>query len=218
MFSWQFADAVYDFKSLIDCLEAREDKKWGRSSSRGRFLVVEILGDFSLDIVRNFVLRQEGEIYRWAVLSVRSNKGYCKKFKLPSSSPLLIIGMRNSFFSFPNCFTIARVITPLKTWTNGYNIEPPEPLKRCLWWTNPSIAPTEKKTGERADWACSQTDRTVTCGINWIHLRSNVSVIKQICGPFDLICHTHMGVDILLLWKVTSIYFCRLLFIKEKFY
>ena len=127
------------------------------------------------------------------------SKVYCKKFKLPSSYPLLIIGMRNSFFSFPNCFTMARVITPLKTWTNGYNIEPPEPLRICLWWTNPSIAPTEKKSGERPDWACSQTDRTVTCGINWIHLRSNVSVIKQICGSFDSICHTYVGVAIILL-------------------
>ena len=201
MFSWQFADSVYDFKSLIDCLEAREDKKWGRSSSRGRFLVVEILGDFSLDIVRNFVLRQEGEIYRWAWLSVRSNKGYCKKFKLPSSSPLLIIGMRNSFFSFPNCFTIARVITPLKTWTNGYNIEPPEPLRICLWWTNPC---TDRKKNYRNRWLrqflSPPVQRTVTCGINWIHLRSTVSVIKHICGSFDTICHTYVGVAIILLY------------------
>ena len=158
MFSWQFVDAVDDFKSLIDCLEAREDKKWGRSSSRGRFLVVEILGDFSLDIVRNFVLRQEGEIYRWAVPSVRSNKGYCKKFKLPSSSPLLIIGMRNSFFSFPNCFTIARVISPLKTWTNGYNIEPPEPLRICLWSTL-TWHRSDRKENYRTRWLSLFPDR-----------------------------------------------------------
>ena len=101
----------------------------------------------------------------------------CKKFKLPSSSPLLIIGMRNSFFSFPNCFTMARVITPLKTWTNGYNIEPPEPLR--MFMVNPYYtALAEKKTREIDDWVCSQTALTVTCGNNWIHLRSNLSVIK----------------------------------------
>ena len=190
---------VFDFQSLIDCFEAREDKKWGQLVG-GRFLVVEILGDSKLDIARNIVWRQVGGIYSWAGLSVTSNKGYCKKFKLPSSSPLLIIGMRNSFFSFPNCFTMARVITPLKTWTNGYNIEPPEPLRICLWWTNPC---TDRKENYRNRWLrqflSPPVQRTVTCGINWIHLRSNVSVIKQICGSFDSICHTYVGVAIILL-------------------
>ena len=197
MFSWQFSV----WFQVSHWLFRGEREEEVRSTSRREIPGSGDTGNLQDGHCKKLCIeRQVGEIYSWAGLSVTSNKGYCKKFKLPSSSPLLIIGMRNSFFSFPNCFTMARVITPLKTWTNGYNIEPPEPLRICLWWTNPC---TDRKENYRNRWLrqflSPPVQRTVTCGINWIHLRSNVSVIKQICGSFDSICHTYVGVAIILL-------------------